>query len=111
MSGAESIERETKGKHRRKKVHPPPLCHACQACHNHTKECTVDSQYPWTGSHDPSQIQDKLLGLTGDGNTPADKTIIVTSENDIIITDNEIKGQKQRRKEDSTTQMNSMCSI
>ena len=55
--------------------------------------------------------KDKLLGLIGDNNTPADETTIVTSENDIIITDNEIKGQKQRRKEDSTTEIKSMPSI
>ena len=42
---------------------------------------------------------------------PADETIIITSEDDIIITDNEIKRQKQMRIEDSTTQMNSMHSI
>ena len=42
--------------------------------------------------------KDKLLGLIGDNNTPADETTMVTSENDITITDNEIKGQKQRGK-------------
>ena len=27
-----------------KKVQPDPLCHTCQACHNHTQGCMVDSQ-------------------------------------------------------------------
>ena len=42
---------------------------------------------------------------------PVDETIIITSEDDIIITDDEIKGQKQGRKEHSIRQMNSVPSI
>ena len=105
------MARETKRKHRRKEGATQPLHHACKVCHSHTQECTVDLQYPWKGPCNPPQTQDELLGLIGDDDPPADKTIVVTSENDIIITDNEIKGQKQRRKDDSTTQMNSMPSI
>ena len=39
----------------------------------------------------PTQTQDELLGLIVDDNIPADETIIITSEDDIIIIDNEIK--------------------
>ena len=39
----------------------------------------------------PTQTQDELLGLIVDNDNPADETIIITSEDDIIITDNEIK--------------------
>ena len=39
----------------------------------------------------PTQTQDELLGFIVDNNHPADETIIITSEDDIIITDNEIK--------------------
>ena len=67
-----------------------PLCHACKACHNHTKGHTVDLQYPWKGSCHPQQTQDELLGLIVDDETLADKTIIITSEDDTIIID-EIK--------------------
>ena len=42
--------------------------------------------------------KDKGLGLVGDDDTPAHETTMVTSENDITIADNEIKGQNQRGK-------------
>ena len=89
--------RETKRKQRRKEGAAQPLCHACQACHNHTKGHTVDSQYPWLGSYDPPQTKDELLGLIVDDDTPAGETIVITSEDDFTIID-EIKGQEQRRK-------------
>ena len=60
-------------------------------CHNHTKGHTVDSQYLWKGSYCPPQTQDELLGLIVDSDNPADETIIITSEDNIVITDNEIK--------------------
>ena len=66
-----------------KKVAAQPLHHACQVCHNHTKGCTVDLQYMWTFQWM--------------------KPSVITSEDDIISTDNETKRQKQRRREDSTT--------
>ena len=44
---AQDLWQETKRKQRRKEGAVQPLHHACQACHNHTQECTVDSQYPW----------------------------------------------------------------
>ena len=60
-------------------------------CHNHTKGHTVDSPYPWKESYCPPQTQDELLGLIVNDDTPADETTVITSEDDIIITDNEIK--------------------
>ena len=37
------------------------------------------------------KTQDELLGLIVDNDNSADETIVITSEDDIIITDNEIK--------------------
>ena len=64
-----------------------PLCHACKVCHNHTKGCTVDLQYPWKESCHPPQIQDELLGLILDNDTPADEITVITSEDDTIVID------------------------
>ena len=60
-------------------------------CHNHTKGHTVGLQYLWKGSYHPPQTQDELLGLIVDDDNPAGETIIITSEDDIIIADKEIK--------------------
>ena len=79
--------KETGRKQRRKEGAAQPLCHGSKVCHNHTKGHTVDSQYPWKGSCHPPQTQDELLGLMVGDYTPADETIIITSEDDTIIID------------------------
>ena len=57
-----------------------------------------------------AETHNELLGLIGDDDLQQ-ITIITTSECDVLIIDNEMKGQKQRRKGDCTSQMNSVPSI
>ena len=79
--------KETKRKQRRKEGVAQPLCHACKVCHNHTKGCTVDSQYMWMDLVTTSKTQDKLYGLVVSDDTPADETTIITSKDDTIVID------------------------
>ena len=107
MSGAEQqcynmsmAERQKEGKEERR--HVQPLHHACQACHNHTQECTVDLQYNGETKHE-------LLGLIGEDDSqqmkPSLSLLNVMSSSLRMIL-------KDKSKEDSSIiQRNSMPSI
>ena len=80
-------------------------------CHNQAQGHTVGSQYPWERANHPPPTPDELLGLIVDNDNSADEAIMITSEDDIIITDNEIKKVRAKEKEDNTTRMNFMLPI
>ena len=88
-----------------------PVHHPCSACHNHAQGHTVGLKYSWEGDDHPPPTPNELMGLILKDSTPADETIIITSKEGIIITDDEIKKIRANKKEDNTTRMNSMSSI
>ena len=89
-STAVSMEKSWK---RRKEgaAQPVPSMLNVSQSYQRTYRHTVGLQYLWEGSYHPPKTQDELLGLIVDNDNSADETIIITFEDDIIITDNDIK--------------------